>query len=67
LYSSTVIELSRKYQITREQVFFAFVRSLDITFLTGTTSLDHMKLDLEAAESIRLTAEEISSINDLLL
>ena len=62
LYSAIIRKLSTRYQKTPEQIFFAFMRSQGVTFLTGTTSATHMLEDLEASEDIVLTETEIDDI-----
>jgi len=65
--SPLIASLAAKYGKTTEQIWFAFVRSQGIHFLTGTTSEEHMQEDLEAAESIRLTEQEVQQIDGTLL
>lgn len=60
-----VQSLAFLYKKTPEQIFFNFVSSLNITFLTGTSSLLHMKQDLEVF-SFTMTEEELSQVNQLL-
>ena len=60
--------LAKKYGKTAEQIFFRFVRSQDIIFLTGTTSEEHMRMDLEAATlKFPLEESEIESIKAMLV
>ena len=54
-----------KYGKTVEQVFFCFLIKIGVAPLTGTSNVEHMKLDLQALE-MELTSEEISNINSLL-
>ena len=51
---------------TPQQVFFKFVSSLGIMFLTGTKSQDHMVDDLTCFD-VELTAEDKTVISNLLL
>lgn len=57
--------LAQKYNKTREQIFFRFVKSLGIIPLSGTTNPDHMKEDLELM-TFSLTESEVSEISSLL-
>jgi len=63
--SPNVAALALKYNKTKAQIWFAFVRSLGITPLTGTTSATHMIQDLDVV-NIQLTESEIESISALL-
>jgi len=65
LESSTVMALATKYGVSAAQIFFAYLMSQGITPLSGTTSLQHMRDDLEAAQ-ITLGAEEIEKVSALL-
>lgn len=65
LESSTVMALATKYGVSAAQIFFAYLMSQGITPLSGTTSLQHMRDDLEAAQ-ITLEAEEIEKVSALL-
>lgn len=65
--SGIVRKSAINYKKTPEQIFFAFVRSQGVTFLTGTTSATHMLQDLEASENIVLTEMEIMEIQNLLV
>ena len=60
-----VKEIASKYGKTVEQIFFCFLIKIGIAPLTGTSSIDHMKKDLEAL-NMELTSDEISTINSLL-
>ena len=57
-------EISRRLKITPQQVIFIFARQIGILPLTGTTALNHMKEDLQAA-TIQLPAEDIDAIQVL--
>ena len=58
-------DLADKYGKTAAQIFFAFVRSQGLMFLTGTTSRKHMTEDLDVV-NIQLNATEIGRIAELL-
>eukprot|EP01112_Ceratiomyxa_fruticulosa_P014099 TRINITY_DN4015_c0_g1_i1.p1 TRINITY_DN4015_c0_g1~~TRINITY_DN4015_c0_g1_i1.p1 ORF type:complete len:285 (-),score=51.85 TRINITY_DN4015_c0_g1_i1:189-1043(-) len=60
LQSPEVTELAKKYECTREQIFFRFVLDLGITPLTGTTSDLHMRQDLDVLDMKSLEREEIA-------
>lgn len=63
--SQTVQRIAQKYSKTTAQIWFAFVRSLGITVLSGTKSKKHMLEDLEIP-SITLTEEEMNEIGQYL-
>ena len=65
LKHTSLKEMAIKYGKTVEQVFFCFLISMGIAPLTGTSSLDHMRKDLEAL-NMDLTNDEISAIDSLL-
>jgi len=58
LSSRAVKSLSNKYKKTPEQVLFAFVRGIGITPLTGTSSKQHMREDLEVTQNAELQLED---------
>jgi len=64
--SNVLSSLARKYNKTREQIFFKFVQSQGIVPLSGTTSEQHMMEDLAVDSTITLTEDEIQSILSLL-
>jgi len=63
--SKVVQSIAGKLSKTPEQVFFAFVRSNGIIFLSGTKNSVHMLQDLEV-ENIKLEQHDIDSISKLL-
>lgn len=63
--SSILVELSKKYKKSNEQVFYKFLNELGIIPLNGTTSVEHMELDLNISD-FSLTKDEVESINTLL-
>lgn len=66
-HSKLVTGIAERLGKTREQVFYRFVQSQGITPLSGTTSLQHMRDDLEVGEAaVPLTEEEIEGIKKLL-
>lgn len=65
LSSPLVTKLVRKYDKTREQIFFRYLQSIGIVPLTGTTSQEHMTEDLMSHE-ITLDMSEIAGLNLLL-
>lgn len=64
--SHIIHTLAKKYGKTAEQIWFTFVRSQRIMFLTGTSNVDHMSQDLEVP-GIILTAEELDTVSMLLI
>ena len=62
-----VRKLAKVYEKSPEQIFFAYIRSLGIVFLTGTTSPDHMFEDLIAADDLRLKESELNDITKMLI
>ena len=63
--SKVVQSIAGKLSKTPEQIFFAFVRSNGIIFLSGTKNSVHMLQDLEV-ENIKLEQHDIDSISKLL-
>ena len=59
------MHLAAKYKKTAPQIFFNFIKSQGIVFLTGTTSEAHMTEDL-ASLSFTLEDVEIDAIKNLL-
>lgn len=56
--------IARAHQRSPEQVFFSFVQRLGITPLTGTTSPQHMREDLDVTEQpVPLTAEDMKALD----
>ena len=67
-FSSSIQKLAQKYSKTAAQIFFKFIKSLDIIILTGTTSQDHMLEDLEVLDNnFVLEQSEYDMISQLLL
>lgn len=66
LASKKIEELTRKYQKTIPQIFYKFLNQIDITPLNGTTSKEHMLLDMDI-DSFTLDENEVESLNTLLL
>ncbi len=65
LTSFTLTTLSQKYDKSSSQIFFRFLTQQGIVPLTGTTSLEHMKADLEIFD-FTLLDTELQSIEFLL-
>ena len=65
IHNSIVQNISAKLGKTPEQIFFAFVRSNGILFLSGTKDRNHMMQDLEV-ENIKLEKQDIDNISKLL-
>ncbi len=63
--SSLINQLSKKYNKTKEQIFYKFLNELGIIPLNGTTSNEHMKLDLNIKD-FNLEKAEIETINNML-
>ena len=57
--------LATKYQRSTTQIFFRYLKQIDIIPLTGTTSKNHMKEDLAIIE-FDLTADDCQAIGNLL-
>lgn len=55
--------IAKKYSKTKEQIFFKFVMHLGIAPLSGTTSKEHMKEDLEVLDMEVLREEDIQTIS----
>jgi len=64
LGSATVLGLARKYGKEPSQILFRFARQLGMIPLTGTSSAEHMRLDLDI-DSFKLTDEELESLRGL--
>eukprot|EP01041_Mallomonas_annulata_P006167 gene6167-12496_t len=66
--SSAVHSLARKYTQTPEQIFFRYMKTIGVTPLSGTKSIQHMKEDLDATmtSNYRLEDDEVESIERLL-
>ena len=64
LESSLMKELAGKYQVTPQEIFFAFTKSLHIIPLSGTKNEQHMAEDLRATDgtTLVLEPEEVTSI-----
>ena len=65
LADETIRKLAHKYKKTLEQIFFRFLTQIEITPLTGTSSLEHMSDDLHIFD-FELSMDEIENINNLL-
>jgi len=63
--SREVRRLAEKYQKTPEQIFFMFVQSQGIVPLTGTSSVAHMKQDLDTLSAV-LEVEDAAIIEAML-
>jgi diketogulonate reductase-like aldo/keto reductase len=64
LASQLVLELARKYGVQPAQVIFRFASQLGMIPVTGTSSAEHMRLDLES-NGFGLTASEMSALRSL--
>ena len=64
LQSPTIKRLASKYGKTVSQIIFIFSRQVGIIPLTGTTSAEHMKEDLNSFD-ILLTQEELQEIENV--
>lgn len=65
LVSKEISDLVKKYEKTKEQIFYKFLNQIGITPLNGTKSKIHMKEDLQIDEFI-LEQNEVNSIKSLL-
>ena len=65
LESRTVLLLARKYRKTPPQILFHCLSRFGIVPLSGTTSRQHMKEDLESLD-IELSIEETESVRSLI-
>ena len=61
LKSEAVTSIARDHKKTPAQVFFRFVHQSGMVPLTGTTSAEHMELDLEVP-GFELSAEEMAVV-----
>lgn len=50
IHSPVLTEIAERMRATNEQIWFRFVMNLGIIPLTGTTNIEHMKQDLDAAK-----------------
>jgi diketogulonate reductase-like aldo/keto reductase len=66
LGSETLRQLAEHYHKTPAQIFFRFLHQCGIVPLTGTSSEQHMREDLQIFDFC-LAAEEIDQVNKLLL
>jgi diketogulonate reductase-like aldo/keto reductase len=57
-------QLAAKHQATLPQIVFAFARGVGMLPVTGTTSSEHMRQDLESL-MIQLTPEHVAAIESL--
>jgi diketogulonate reductase-like aldo/keto reductase len=64
LAHSAIHKLADRYGKTAEQIVFRFALEVGMLPLTGTTSREHMRADLDAA-NFRLTPEEVAAIESL--
>jgi diketogulonate reductase-like aldo/keto reductase len=62
-----VHELARRRGMTLPQVVFRFALDVGMIALTGTTSAEHMAEDLRALDLAPLAAEEVRTIEEILL
>lgn len=66
LQNSIIHSISSRLNLTPEQLFFQYLITQNILPLTGTTSIQHMILDLNAASNIQLSNNDIDKISSLL-
>jgi diketogulonate reductase-like aldo/keto reductase len=64
LHHPLVVDLAQLQNATTPQIIFAFARAVGMLPLTGTSSAEHMKQDLESA-SITLAPDTIQAIETL--
>jgi diketogulonate reductase-like aldo/keto reductase len=64
LHHPEVVSIARKLQVNAEQVIFRFAIQVGMVPLTGTTSEQHMREDLQVY-GIDLTADEINLIESI--
>ncbi len=65
LNTKLLYTLSLKYNYSKEVIFYRFLTQLNISPLNGTTSIEHMKEDLNIFE-FELTRQEINMLQMLL-
>jgi len=65
LTSATLGDLAEQYQKNPAQIFFRYLTQIDVVPLTGTSSLQHMRDDLDIFEFV-LTTEDLNAVNLLL-
>ena len=66
LQSSTVKKIATRHKVTSEQIILRFSQQIGMIPLTGTTSLEHMKLDLSIGD-FELNPEEVELIENISL
>jgi diketogulonate reductase-like aldo/keto reductase len=64
LHHPLIVDLAQLQNATTPQIIFAFARAVGMLPLTGTSSAEHMKQDLESA-SITLAPDTIQAIETL--
>lgn len=64
LQSELLQSLAKKYAREVSQILFGFSKQLGIIPLTGTSSLEHMKIDLQT-DDFELTAFEVEQIENI--
>jgi diketogulonate reductase-like aldo/keto reductase len=64
LQSDLIYNLAEKYQREISQIVFRFAKQLGVIPLTGTSDLNHMKIDLET-DDFELTKAEIAQIENI--
>jgi diketogulonate reductase-like aldo/keto reductase len=64
LANPEVVRIARRYEREPSQIVFRFAIDVGMIPLTGTTSAEHMRADLEVTD-FRLDAEEIERIEKL--
>lgn len=65
LASDTIQSLAQKHHKTPAQILFGYLRCVGVTPLTGTTSLEHMREDLESL-NFDLADDEVDTITTVL-
>ncbi|MGA8271192.1 MAG: aldo/keto reductase [Candidatus Sulfotelmatobacter sp.] len=64
LHHSVVTSVAARHNATPAQIIFAFARAVGMLPLTGTSSAEHMKQDLEGS-SITLASDSVQAIETL--
>lgn len=64
MHHPAIVSLAAEVNATPAQVIFSFARSIGILPLTGTSTAEHMKQDLESPE-LNLLAEAIQAIESI--
>lgn len=65
LHHAVITDLAARARATAAQIVFAFARTVGMLPMTGTSSTEHMRQDLESRDLV-LSAEEVQRIECLM-